>query len=68
MSNPSKVYDGLRNALAALNPVEEVPARNALIKAHAISWNEGMEISSDLAAFRSIFKKIEDWERRQPSN
>jgi len=66
MNSPTQVYDGLRRALATLNVQDEGQARAALVKAHAISWNEGMEISSALAALRSIFHKLDHWDQRQP--
>ena len=60
-SEAVRVYDRFRTALQSLDPQEEVTARNALIQAHALTSHEGIHIASAIAAFRIIFRKLDDW-------
>ena len=67
-SEAVRVYDQFRIALQSLDPEQEMTARNALIQAHALTWHEGIHIASAIAAFRIIFRKLDDWALQNPSN
>ncbi len=59
------VYDALCDAVKNLDMVGEVRARNELIQRHVISWNQGMEIASAIAALRMLAQKLDEL---RPSN
>jgi len=66
MTSPSSAYRELRAAVAGLDPVEAMRATAALVETHAISWDEGQQLSSALSALRTIFRKLEISEQRSP--
>ena len=67
-SEAVRVYDQFRIALQSLDPQREVTARNALIQADALTSHEAIHIASAIAAFRIIFRKLDDWALRNLSN
>ena len=62
------VFDHLREAVAALKPMDEVQARNALSGTHVIPFSMNMQVSSAMGALRAFFHQIDTWESRNPSN
>ena len=67
-SEAVRVYDQFRIALQSVDPEQEVTARNTLMEAHALTSHECMHIASAIAAFRIIFRRLDDWALRNPAS
>lgn len=56
----NNIYDKLRAAIREMDISAEVRARDELVQAHVIGFNEAMQIPSALAALRAFFQKLDD--------
>ena len=60
-----KILDDLRIAVNSLPPVDEMRVQRGLAEASVINFSDGIQFASALGALRALFRKIDDWERRQ---
>ena len=62
-----KVFDGLRKAMQAIKPGEDMQAWNVLTHQHVIPPALGDALGSAFANLRAVFAAIKRWEHRNLS-
>jgi len=60
-----KRYDGLRAALEAFSPIDEIKTRDALQAANIIGFSENLQIASAFSVIRGFLEKLSKWERER---